>query len=227
MPYFKNNEFNILFIHIPKTGGTSIECFFFQKMNFTDYTKLPNLKILFEIFDNNIENYNDVILFKKKHFIESSLQHITYQQIIHIKEELYIDFKNNLKIITVVRNPYYKLISDLFFFRLIEINSSKEIVFTIISNYLLEDKKIYDNHNLPQYQFLIDENGNIPDEINIFKTETLIHDLAKFGYDNFNIHLNCNEKKTIDYIEYLNQNSINLINEFYSKDFELFNYQKL
>lgn len=33
MPYFKNNNVNILFIHIPKTGGSSVENYFSSKFN--------------------------------------------------------------------------------------------------------------------------------------------------------------------------------------------------
>ena len=35
MPYFKNDIINILFIHIPKCGGTSIEKYFINKYNFS------------------------------------------------------------------------------------------------------------------------------------------------------------------------------------------------
>ena len=33
MPYFHNKDVNLLFIHIPKTGGSSLETYFSKKFN--------------------------------------------------------------------------------------------------------------------------------------------------------------------------------------------------
>ena len=57
-------------------------------------------------------------------------------------------------------------------------------------------------------------------------TETLTKDMKNLGYNDFNIRLNINEHE-INYLNYLNKNSVKLINEFYKYDFELFNYEKI
>lgn len=65
MPYFKNDDVNILFIHIPKTGGSSIEHYFSNKFNV-----LLNQKSLFWFIDEETKLNQNMI-------INSSLQHIT------------------------------------------------------------------------------------------------------------------------------------------------------
>lgn len=124
MPYFKNDDINVLFIHIPKTGGTSLELYFSSKFNIP----LNNKSLFYSIQDEELLNENIEIY--------SSLQHITYNQIVKYSKIFNINF-NNIKIITIVRNPYERLVSDLFFLSLITTDSTKEEVFDILNNYLV------------------------------------------------------------------------------------------
>jgi hypothetical protein len=209
MPYFNNNNINILFIHIPKTGGTSLEAYFSKK-----YDVVLDNKTLFDFFDS--EN-------QKSKNIYTTLQHMTYQTIMMHKEFFNIKM-DNLEIITIVRNPYERIISDLFWCKKININSTKEEVYHIILEYLYDNN--LDNHNIPQYLFLTDNNKRLIPNIKILHTETLTKDMKNLGNHDFNVKINTNKNK-INYFNYLNQNSIKLINQFYSYDFEFFNYKKI
>ena len=202
MPYYK--EKNILFIHIPKTGGTVIE------KNITLHTpqKLYSGKT------------NTLLEFP---YNKKSLQHQFYTTIYQFKDKLKVNF-DNIKIFSIVRNPYDRIISDLFHFNLIKKYFTSEQVYnTIKNNYLYRDD--LDNHNEPQYKFIVDENFELVKNIKIFNTETLNKsndELNKFL--GFNIVIQENNVNK-DYSSYLNKDSISLINSFYKKDFELFNYK--
>jgi hypothetical protein len=58
------------------------------------------------------------------------------------------------------------------------------------------------------------------DNIIILRTETLNDDMKKIGYIDFDLHNLKNKFNTNDYDGYLNEDSIALINNFYSKDFD-------
>ena len=163
----------------------------------------------------------DIREFSDKHDINSSLQHLTYNTIIKYKDFFKID-ETNIKIITIVRNPYDKLMSDLFYLKKINISSTKEEVYEKIKIYLQEN---YDNHITPQYKFITNDEENLIDNIVLLHTETLNEDMHKLGYRDFNIKMNMNPND-VNYQEYLNNDSINLINEIYKKDFEILNYNK-
>lgn len=204
MPYYK--EKNILFIHIPKTGGTVIE----------NQLKYIYKQTLFNVNrDSNLLDppYNTI-----------NYQHQFYTTLYKYRNKLDIDFNNNdIKIFSVVRNPYDRVISDLFFMLSMKKNTPSDEVYNIIKyNYLYRND--LDNHNEPQYKYLVDENSELIKNIKIFKTETLNE-----SNDILNKYLgvDINIKKTtpnMDYSIYLNNDSIALINEFYKKDFELFGY---
>ena len=211
MPYFKNNDVNILLVHIPKTGGTSLELYFSKKYEIP----LDNDSI-FNFLDNTKKIENNIKL-------NSSLQHITYETMIKYNYFFNINF-DNIKIITIVRNPYERIISDLFFFKKINKNTSKEEILDIIKTYLKATN--LDNHNLPQYMFIIDNKKELIPNLHILHTNTLNSDMEKLGYNDFNLHEHLNKLK-VNYYDYLNNDSIKLINDFYDNDFTLFNYTKI
>lgn len=208
MPYFKNNKINLLFIHIPKTGGSSLEKYF-------------NVKFNIPLNKKSLMSTEDIREFSDKPEINSSLQHLTYNTIIKYKDFFKIDMEN-IKIITIVRNPYDKIMSDLFYLKKIDINSTKEEVYKNLQIYLKEN---YDNHITPQYKFITNDEEKLIDNIIILHTETLNDDMSKLGYKDFNIKMNMNPN-AVDYDKYLNEESIKLINEIYKKDFKILNYNK-
>lgn len=202
MPYYR--RVNLLFIHIPKTGGTVIE----------DEIKKKFSQELFSNYTNKLLEYP---------YSKISLQHQFYSTIYNYKKKIRLNLKN-LKTFAVIRNPYDRIISDLFWYNLIKSSDTPEIVYNVIKNNYI-DRDDLDNHNVPQYKFVTDKNSNLVSSIKIFRCETLNEDndlLCKFLGFKINIKRN-NVNKNYD--KYLNKMSIDLINNFYKKDFELFNYE--
>jgi hypothetical protein len=204
MPFFE--KANILLIHIPKTGGTSLEDYFYSKFNIK--------KTLSTLWSNPTILLNS-----------HTLQHCTYIELYERKEYFNIDF-DNVKIIASVRNPYYRIISDLFFNGMIQKDTDQNIVFEKIKEFIKNPSK-FDYHPRPQYEYLVDNLQNINEKIHIIKNENLTDSMKKLGYDDFDIWKNCSYKNNFDYTTLLNDDSIKLLNEFYSKDFELFGYEKI
>jgi len=211
MPYFCNDDINILFIHIPKTGGSSVELYF------ADRFKIPldNKSLYFHLDKSYIipEDFNKKI----------SLQHQTYRTLYKYRDEFKIKFNDKLNIYTNVRNPYDRIMSDLFWFKLINRKSTQKEVYNVINKFILSEPHIYDNHNIPQYKYLIDEDEKIINNIIILKTESLNNDMIQKGFNNFNIYALKN-KNNLNYDDYLNDDSIKLINIYYEKDFKYFSY---
>lgn len=208
MPYFHNDKCNILFIHIPKTAGASIE-------------KYLSTKYSIELNTNSLYGHSN--LFKgtsNKDIDVISLQHHTLHNILTFKDIYKINTKD-LKIFCVVRNPYERIISDMFWQQLININDSPDIVCNAIKKYVLENM---DNHNIPQYKMICDDDQKIYNDVLILKFENLKEDMKKIGFSGMNVYIHVlTYNKTPFY--YLNDESIKIINKYYEKDFIFFDYE--
>jgi len=206
MPYFK--DFNILFIHIPKTGGSNIENFFLHYSK--KKPKITNL--LSNNLNIRINNH--------------SLQHMTFKEYFDNQDFFNIDV-SKLKIITVIRNPYDRIISDLFYLKFAEKTFNREQIEEVIKNYLYSDN-MYDNHKLEQYKFIIDNNNKIDEKIIILKCEALNEQMNVLGFPDFEKFCNyTNTSINKNYLKYLNDNSISMINHYYKLDFEYFKYDMI
>lgn len=218
MPYFYTNNINLFYIHIPKTGGTSIETYFYNKFkiqkgykNAFGY-KYPNIDYC-AIFGND----------------DHTLQHISYQTIIKNSSLFNISFKN-ITFLATVRNPYHRIMSDMFFFVTktnITIKSTPKEIENAIFYYLNNTNYDYDNHRKPQWEFLVDADGNIPNII-ILKTETLTKQMHALGFTDFTLYENSNRTGVeIDYMSLFTEKSIHLVNEYYKEDFKRFGYSMI
>lgn len=202
MPYYQH--LNTLFIHIPKTGGSSIGVFLKEKNNGQEalHSRKGN-----KIIPNQA-------------FQQYSLQHQFYTTLYRYREVLDIDFNPQLKVISIVRNPYHRLISGLLWKKWINRNSKKVIIYQAARAYLANQN--LDNHNTPQYIFLVDADGVIYDHIHIFRTETLNRDMREYGFIDYN-----GRETPNTYWDFYNQDLLDLVNNFYKKDFEYFGYKQV
>lgn len=216
-----NHQNKYIFIHIPKTGGTSIE-------NFLDLCNPSN-------------HFADEIWFFQKG-VKYNYQHLTafiYKTYGFLKPE---DFETYFKF-TFVRNPYDRCVSKFFFSKgghkkdisiPAWVNIEPKIDFSpkAFSEFLIRlSNNSLKAHDMLQSHFILDENQNSLVDF-IGKYENLKEDLAKI-LDILKINKSINElphryKNLIPYdkSEYLTPKNKQLIYDKFKKDFEIFGYEK-
>ena len=190
-----------IFIHIPKTGGTTIEHF---------------------LKDNGINQLEYIGVVNNR-----SMQHYKASE---LKLRIPQYFNNYYKF-SIVRNPYDRLLSEYYWCPILNVgykyNKLKDYFLKYVI-FLFKNKNkmlsVYNDHFIPQYDFLYENNNLIVN--NIFKYEhfSYVNNFLKkkLNINNDFITLNKTNFEKEDWT--LEQK--NLIYNLYKNDFLLFNYKK-
>jgi hypothetical protein len=205
-----SHKHKVVFVHIPKTGGTSIE---------------SALGIL-GIDNKGSSKPNKDILFGK--YKGKALQHLSIREIKKIKNT-----PSDYFTFSFVRNPYDRIVSEFFWRRqtigIINKNMTfKEFLFKIVIpkrermlSYDLRDDHFYD-----QLDFLTDENGEIIVDF-IGRFENLENDFNKVCQIckiNTKLPLILKSQRK-DYKFYYDKETIDIVTKLYKKDIKTFNYK--
>jgi hypothetical protein len=198
----------LVFIHIPKTGGTS----------FTEYLR--------HMYHINLDA-NALFGAPGETINLHSLQHCTYRE---IREWLHDRGKDigDYTILAFIRSPYYRLMSELFYLQRIPPNTKPTEVYRF-AKALLEERDPpllydtyarYDNHLLSQSEFLIDESGEIPNNLTILESEDI--DSIFPLLDTRRLNASFGGKTTPDYYDrWINDDFRQLVQTYYAKDFAM------
>lgn len=126
-------------------------------------------------------------------------------------------FNGNTYIITVVKNPYSRIIKYLLQLHKID-NVSKNNTYNLIQN-IIDTGEIQ-----PQYKFIANKNEEVHKEIHVLHSELLEYEMYLMGHRDFYLNENMNDH--INYFDYIDSDTIQLINKYFSKDFDLLGYPK-
>lgn len=203
-----------IYIHIPKTGGTTIGNIFH-----------PDDIILHRASDSLGQKYSDILSDPIKHIAD----HQTYKQ--------YKDFlsMNNLDIkyfyiFTFIRNPYSRVYSTWQFLKYQK--SISNPVFNHVETQTLSSFEIFVNHLLhnnhrdfciDQIDYVRSNDCNFIGRYEFFKNDLLLL-MKKFNISKDIPHLNKASDNPNEYKKAINKNIQNTIYSIYKEDFLEFNY---
>lgn len=225
---FFNSNYNLKFVHIPKTAGTSIENAALKhniKWGFRDWTKKDENENLIKD-PNNCFNLNKPWINISTNYT-SNKNNMCYPW--HIPPSMLNRkvYKENDKLFCVVRNPYDRIVSE--YKKHQSKNISKDELNKFIKNNI-NNTNIYNNdfkcHLIPQYKYT---HGNIKCD-HILKFENLDNEFKELmdKYNLSHIKLDKHENKSSNKLNKydLTKESKEIIYNIYKKDFELLKYYK-
>jgi len=202
MPVFRDKK--IIFIHIPKTGGTSINHYFGINVNNFKFDE----ELLYGIEINEAG-------------IGIEWDHATFRMIEEKVKEI-----NKYKIFSVVRNPYDRIMSEFIHYsrmnkkRIItNANTFEDFIKELNTKWDSDKSHFMKGRYLPQYSFI-----EGCENITILRFEDLNQEFKSFIGGELPF---LNKSSYEENFNYLNPETIYIINKLYKKDFEIFGYNML
>ena len=172
----------VIFIHIPKNAGTSIETYFANDSFRIQPTKHADIHEIKRKFKNSYNNY---------------------------------------KKFTIIRNPYDKMVSWYFYLK----RNLGENYNVIEFNEWIKDTSKFWHVNDP-VSYLKPQFEWIDNTVEIIKFENINEELNNFFGEKINLPIT-NKSNRNHYLEYYNENSLDIIYNRYKKDFKKYNYKKI
>ena len=218
-----------IFVHIPKTGGSSVEEFIMSQYGYT-----RNECLL-------IHGFGVDLSLGEKDLVPYPMMHYRLKTILRIAKANRAQIDESWTIFTIVRNPYYKFLSDLFFshfsnfkynYHMLPDNAKAMYLDSCVDEYFNHPSKenYHSYHSLEQYKFFED----VSVDYQIFKFEEGLENIVKkLGFEvkekfphllNMPSYLNLPKP---NYSKMLTPHLVETINNKYSKDFEIFGYEML
>lgn len=225
MPF--NKRLKTIFVHIPKCAGTSIS-------KSLDMTTKDNL-----CYNGSPANYPHLHKIYRPYFSEEEYRYVLRRPPQHFslrEVKKIIGNVDDYFIFSVVRNPYTKLLSA--FLRIKaewppvpEFRSLESFFdcFLMMENNEPKLFNAYNGHVLPQWWFLLNEQGNLDDLDAIYKFENIKECYNKIQELNPGVpfpHSNKGREDQSTYDSYYTPQLKEKVYNYYKKDFELFGYDK-
>ena len=218
-----------IFVHIPKTGGSSVEEFI---MNYYGYKRNECLLTHGFGIDLNAGENN---------LIPYPIMHYRLKTILRTAKANRALVDDTWTIFTIVRNPYYKFLSELFFqdyvhlkhnYHMLPDNTKNMYLDSCIDEYFNHPAKenYHSYHSLEQYKFF----EGVEVNYQIFKFEEGLENIVKkLGFEikeQFPHLLNVSNYANVpkpNYSKMLTPHLVKTINNRYSEDFKVFGYEML
>tara|TARA_Y100000593_G_scaffold64585_1_gene119172 strand:+ start:327 stop:935 length:609 start_codon:yes stop_codon:yes gene_type:complete len=195
----------LIFIHIPKTAGTSVKGIFNYPSNPTDCSKHDDIYFIKKRFPKKYNNYRKFTIVRNP-----------YDRMV----SWYFYYKTPDWISVAKKSKRYN-IDDYSFENWIKKPKSVAIINipeVNMKNFPIS-RDIFDEELKPQYDF-------IDNTVNVLKYENLNKELSVFLKKKINLPT-LNKSNHDHYLKYYNEETLNIVFERYKKDFEKFNYKKL